>query len=131
MLTVRQHVEQKVPACVQMIGDATKGLPKIPLLEQVIHRVEVGGDEIDSMGKREAAYVLPKKRDIRIADARRLFQHLGGAVDGKHRHAPTPAQIPRKQSGPAAQVGRGAKRNAIPPNQRFKRQPSSEKKRHS
>jgi len=60
-LAARDEVENKMPAGPQMPGDTPQCTAQIARRQQMIDRIEVGGDEIDIAWQPEATNVLAQK----------------------------------------------------------------------
>ena len=131
-LAGRENIEIEVAARSQIRRDAPEGAAQIARCLQMIERVEVCRDQIDSRRQREAADVLLQKANVRVAAiARRLAQHRGGVVHGVDRRAPAAIQVTGKQSRPAADISCRAKSNVILLRELLEGSAETEKKRNA
>jgi hypothetical protein len=84
----------------------------------MVHGIEVGGDQIDRTRQAQASDILLQEANVQVRTVSdRYPKHLRRAINAKDRDTPTLAQVASKESGAAADVGRGAKSYIVPPDQ--------------
>src|SRR5260370_42634838 len=94
----------------------------------MVYHNEIGGNQVNGVWQAKTTNILPKHTDVCIAERTLgLAEHLGRAIHCKHGHSPAAVQVTSKYSCATADVGDGAKADAISAHKMFKSGSSFEK----
>jgi hypothetical protein len=105
-LTMGQKIKNEVATGPEIVGNAAKRAGKVFASDEVIHSVEVGGDQVHRHRQAKQPKVLLKQADTRTATiALGDMQHCWRAIHCKNWNAPTAPQMAGKKPGPASHVG--------------------------
>src|SRR2546425_362073 len=120
-LAVGQHVKNKMTARPQVFVYPPQNQRQLANSEEVIQRKGIRSRQIHLARQPQAADVFEQEADVgRAAIARGNPEHSRRRINPKNRDSPTPAQIAREESGPAADIQRSIKGYSIRPHKSLK-----------
>ena len=125
-------IKDEMAAGSQILPYSTEGQLEISYCQQMVHRIEVGGDQIDRARQAQAADVLLQEANIGVrAIACGHRQHLRRSVHTKDRDTPALAQVAGKESGATADIGSRMKLYIVPPDEPFEGRACSNEVRYT